>query len=223
MRQSALAYEKTPLREYIDEQRRDELARKYFLAISKICDARDPVTACREKFAAIVLKLASYQVLVIPPEPENDPSGLRGQPGISGELAAHLDELFEKNDGLRSAKFHAPGSKSGQDNYRLVQKWYWETYWWLETLNTTRSELGDSIADKDWFRPFLHAACAHHEHVYRWELDLSPAFEASIAGEASTAYSMFADIVLSGAKDPAVEWRNYYRQSGIPMPEFEHS
>jgi len=223
MRQSALTFEQIPLRDFIDEQRREELARKFFLEISKICNARDPVTACRDQFATIVLKLASYQVLVIPPEPENDPSGLRGQPGISGELATHLDVLFRKNDDLRSAKFRVADTKSGQDHCRLVQKWFWETHWWLETLNATRIELGDSNPDNDWFWPFLHAACAHHEHVYRWELELRPAFDDSIAGEASTAYSMFADIVLSGAKDPAEEWRNYYSNSGIPMPVFKPS
>jgi len=170
-----------------------------------------------------VLKLASYQVLVIPPEPDDDPSGLRGQPGVSGELTAHLEALFRKNDDLRSAIFNANVTESGKDLLILVQQRYWETSWWLETLNATRIELGDSITENDWYPPFLHAACAHHEHVYRWELELPPAFEDSIAADASTAYSMFADIVLSGTKDPADEWRNYYCESGIPMPALQHS
>jgi hypothetical protein len=31
---------------------------------------------------------------------------------------------------------------------------------------------------------------------------------------------MFTDIVVSGAKDPAAEWREYYSNSDIPMPDF---
>jgi hypothetical protein len=42
------------------------------------------------------------------------------------------------------------------------------------------------------------------------------------ASLAPTAYSILADIVLSGAKDPDLEWRDYYKDSNIPIPDFDH-
>ena len=87
----------------------------------------------------------------------------------------------------------------------------------------TRLELGDWIADGDWKQAFLHAASVTCEDVYRWELELPAAFEESIAREAATAYSLFTDIVLSGAENPALEWRDYHQNSGIPFPDFERS
>ncbi len=70
--------------------------------------------------------------------------------------------------------------------------------------------------------PFKHATCANYEHVYRREADLPPAFDEDTASLAPTASSIFTDIVLSGAKDPDLEWRDYYKDSNIPIPEFDH-
>ena len=68
--------------------------------------------------------------------------------------------------------------------------------------------------------PFLHATCVRQEHVYRWDLELPPAFEENIAREAANAYAVFTDIVVSGAADPAAEWRIYCAGSNVPMPDF---
>ncbi|MBT8131804.1 MAG: hypothetical protein KJO35_06020, partial [Gammaproteobacteria bacterium] len=81
--------------------------------------------------------------------------------------------------------------------------------------------LGDWVEGTDWKQAFLHAAAVNCEHQYRWELELPSAFDETIAKEAATAYSVFTDIVVSGAKNPAAEWRDYYHDSGIPMPNFE--
>ncbi len=70
--------------------------------------------------------------------------------------------------------------------------------------------------------PFKHAACANYEHIYRREAGLPPAFDEDTAALAPTAYSIFTDIVLSGAKDPDLEWREYYKDSNIPIPKFDH-
>ena len=103
VKRSARVYEQIPLRDFIDEARRSQLARELFLEVNAICNTIDPVVACRDRFAATVLQLAMFQVLMIPPPPEDDPSGLRGQPGISGQLKEHLAALSLKNDDLRSA------------------------------------------------------------------------------------------------------------------------
>jgi hypothetical protein len=102
VKKAAVIYDQIPLRDYISEETRFELSRQLFLEINGICNAADPVLACRDKLAKTMLKFASYQVLVIPPAPEEDPSGLRGQPGITGELKARLDQLVQRNDELRA-------------------------------------------------------------------------------------------------------------------------
>jgi hypothetical protein len=219
VRESALIYDRIPLRNFIGEARRAELGRELYLEINRICNSRQPAAICREKYAAAMLDMASFQVLMIPPSPQKDVFELRGQPGITGELSSYLVELFKKNDRLRAAMFGEEGIIDHADYWQLLQRLYWESVWLLETLNVARIELGDSIAGECWHEMFLHAACVNAEHGYRWDLELPAAFDASISKKASNAYSMFTDIVMSGAADPAAEWREYYQGSGIPMPD----
>ncbi|MGI9206275.1 MAG: hypothetical protein ACR2Q3_19830 [Woeseiaceae bacterium] len=222
--QSAVVYSQIPLHQFIDEQMRLELARKLFLEINDICKQRDPIAVCRERFAAVMHRLAAYQVLLVPPPPEKDRFGLSDQPGISGMLGSHLAQLFECNDELRSALFRENERENKDTNspdlWQFAQREYWISYWHLETLDALRVGLDDWDEEADWKQSFLHAAAVNREHQYRWELELPSAFDESIAKEAATAYSMFTDIVVSGAKNPAREWRDYYHDSGIPMPNF---
>jgi hypothetical protein len=79
VKKSAVIYDEISLRDYITEEKRAELGRQLFLEINEICNAANPILACRDKLATTMLKFARYQVLVIPPPPEEDPSGLRGR------------------------------------------------------------------------------------------------------------------------------------------------
>ncbi len=221
--QSARIYSQIPLHQFIDEKRRSILARQLFLEVNDLGRSPDPAARCRERYTAAMLKLAAYQVLMIAPPPEEDHFGLREQPGITGELRQHLAALFESVDELRSALFENDDEQK-PDLWEFVQRQFWESHWRLETLNVARKALAntdkaDAPDRRDWSWAFLHAASVHYEHLYRWELQLPSAFDASIAKEAATAYSVFTDIVLSGADDPAAEWRAYYEKSGIPMPK----
>ncbi len=218
IRASSLIYSRIPLSDFISEVRRSELSREIYLEINRICNSREPATVCRERYAATMLQTASFQVLMIPAHPQADQTGLRGQPGITGELNQHLVDLFRKSDRLRTAMFGEEDIETQADYQDLLERLFWENYWLLETLNAARAELGESESGESWHHLFLHAACVDAENGYRQELELSPAFDADIAKEAANAYSMFTDIVMSGAKDPAKEWRDYYQDSGIPMP-----
>ena len=219
--ESAVIYDRIPLRDFITEQTRSELGRQLFLKINAICNAADPVQACREKLANSMLKFATYQVLVIPPTPEEDPSGLRGQPGITGELKEQLVQIAQKCDGLRTEMLEATDSRSYDALWEVLQRLYWISYWTLETIDAARIELGDVEQGYDWYRSFMHAACANQEHIYRWELEMPPAFSEDVAKLASTAYSIFTDIVLSGEENPAAEWRHYHKDCNIPTPSFD--
>jgi hypothetical protein len=168
-----------------------------------------------------MLKFASYQVLIIPPAPEEDPSGMRGQPGITGQLKERLLQIVQKNDGLRSKMYKATDSRSYEALWEVLQQFYWKSYWFLATFNAARIELSDVEKENDWYRTFMHAACANQEHLYRLELEMPPAFSEDIARAASTAYSVFTDIVLSGEQNPATEWRACHKDFNIPTPTFD--
>ena len=214
---SSAIYNQIPLKDFVDETSRAELARQMYLEINEVCNARDPVTACREKLCVTMLDLAMYQVLIIPPEPEDDVTGLRGEPGISGELKAHLHKLSRTNDELH-ALLSASGVPLTRDSvWDVLQRCYWATFWLLESINAVRMEVGDYDESDDWYRPFMHAAAANSEHLYRRNLDMPSCFDEDVAEIAPTAYSIFTDIVLSGAKNPGLEWREYYKDSNVPF------
>jgi len=221
VQKSAEIYEQTPLRDLISEPDRSDLARELFLEINRICNSGQPIAVCRESLAATMLRFAQYQVLVIPPTPEEDASGLRQQPGISGGLKAHLVELAESAENLRTDLFGLEQSPDFKSVWTAVESLYWKSSWRLETINSVRIEIGDHVKDGDWYRPFMHAACASAEHVYRHNLGLPPALDEDIAKPVSTAYSIYTDIVVSGAVDPDGEWRDYYKDSNIPRPHFD--
>jgi hypothetical protein len=218
VQKSAEIYQRLSLHNFIDRELSDQLARQFYIEIDTVCNARDPLTAIREKLAVSMLQFAVYQVLTIPPEPAADVSGLRSCAGISGELTPHIAELARKNIVLRSDLHEAEDFVDSADLWPIVQTQYWKTFWLLETLNAARQELGDVAKKNDWYRPFMHAACANQENLYRVDLDLPSAFDESIARDAPAAYSIFTDIVVSGAEDPMAEWRDYHPDTLIPEP-----
>jgi hypothetical protein len=220
MQKSAEIYDRIPLSDFISEQERGELSRQLYLDINSICSAANPVSTCRERLATAMLKMASYQVLVIPPPPQSDPTGLRLQPGITGELKEHLVRLSERNGDLRSEIRKRTESADFDVIWQVVQQSYWTAYWVVETFNAARLALDDRTEESDWYQPFMHAACANSEHIYRRDLEMPAAFSADLAQMAANAYSLYTDIILSGAPDPVSEWRDYHKDSDIPVPVF---
>lgn len=218
VRKSAEIYDTLPLNQFIAHEQSDLLARQFYIEIDTVCNARDPQAAIRQRLAVTMLRFAVYQVLTIPPAPDADSSGLRKCAGISGELTPHIAVLARKNIALRSDLHETEHFSDDSDLWRVVQTQYWTACWLLETLNAARKELGDVAKNDDWYRPFMHAACANQENLYRIDLDLPSAFDESIARDAPAAYSIFTDIVVSGAKDPMAEWREYHPDTRIPEP-----
>jgi hypothetical protein len=217
---SSKIYKKTPLGTLIDAAMKDLLARQLFLDTNQICNSIDPVVTCREKLAAAMMRYASFQVLLIPPAPEPDASGLRELPGITGDLGAHLIEIAERNFDLRSELIGLSGKRDPDTILKELQRSFWQAYWFLETFNAARLHLGDSADDSDWYSGFRFAACASYEGRYRGEANLPSAFDDDVASIAPNAYAIFTDIVLAGAEDPVQEWRDYHAGIALPMPDF---
>ncbi len=214
---AAEIFAETPLADLIDERRRKELARVLYLELSEICNASQPKAVCRDKLVRWMLRFAPLQVVMIPPPPEEDASGLRELPGITGELRPRLNDLLEHDADFRSGLGGQPADADAA--WSAVQRSYWEAYWFLEAFNATRIALGDTKSESDWYRPFMHAACVNQEHLYRRELNLPPAFEEDVAQVVVTAFSIYTDVVISGTDDPDSEWNDYYAGLGVPPLE----
>lgn len=218
VQESSEIYTRTPLNRLIDKACADRLAREYFLEINGICNAYEPKTAVREKIATEMLRFALYQVLVMPAKTGDGFNEIRGLAGISGELGEHITKLVPINMALRADVHASDLFNDGADLDRLVEIEYWKNYWLLESINAARRQLGDVTEPDDWYRPFMHAACANQENLYRIDLDLPSAFDEEFSRTAPTAYSIFTDIVVAGAADPLAEWRDYHAGQNIPEP-----
>lgn len=210
-------YSRTPLSELIDAPTQSALSRQLYLDLNDVCNASAPIARCRDKLVETMLSFAPFQVVMIPPPPATDDSGLRDLPGITGELRPRIDELIETDTDLRT-EIGARESDDGPDSvHQALRRSYWETYWFLESFNAVRIRLGDMPDRGDWYRPFMHAACVHQEDIFRRELELPPAFDEDVAQIVVTAFSIYTDVVVSGAEDPDREWHDYCEKTGVPV------
>jgi hypothetical protein len=220
---SALIFQTLPEKQHLDETARKRLARQLYLDLHEVFNAASPVDALRQKIAEAMLRYSLIQVLLIPPVPEADASGLRGLPGITGALMQKRDAIIRNSSELHEALYENGADQGGLPIEVLLRRAHAGSSWCVQTFDAVRKELGDSTTGRDWYRPFLFAVCANQESRYRRDIDMPSAFEPGLAAIAPVAYSLFTDIVLSGAKDPLVEWLAYHRDTGIPMPRFDDS
>ncbi len=194
------------------EQMIKSQAGKMMEEVIKVATSLDPRMANREKLTNCVIEYAQFQVLVIDPPPAEDSTGLRGQPGITGELKAHLFELAQKDKSLRDFMhaFYTP--KDWDDVWNPVLLRYRMAYAWTHVFHVLRSAFDDvNHADgKDWFKPYLAAMCAWQEHQYRNSLGMPPSLDDSRMGADLRALmmSVFMNCVMDGVRYPDLEWRD---------------
>lgn len=196
-----------------------EQATKMMDSVIAIAVSPDPRMANRQRLTECVLELAQFQVLVMEPPPVPDPTGLRDQPGITGELRAHLVELAHKDRGLKEFMHSFEAAETWDDVWNPVLMRYRLLHAWTHVYNNLRSALNDvnPTKEKDWFRPFLAAMCAWQEHDFRKTLGMPPALPTKGKLDAdlhSMMMSSFMNRVLSGVRFPDLEWRH-------SMAEFE--
>ncbi|MFL6709276.1 MAG: hypothetical protein ACJ8HI_13820 [Massilia sp.] len=176
----------------------------------QIANEANPVQALREHLAEAVMEAAKYQVLVIPPEPEEDTAALRGVHGISGELKAHLLELATASKPLRDWLHGFGPVKVWDDVWNPVLFRHWYTLTRANVLSALRQPLDDAhqVRAMDWYRPFLETQCAYQEHVYRealgWPSNL-PGNPAQ-AGLEAIKLSIYVNCVVQGAKYPDLDF-----------------
>lgn len=179
--------------------------------VTKVATNSDPRMANRERLVSCVMELAQFQVLIIDPPPAEDPTGLRGQPGITGELKAHLLELAQKDNSLREFMHAFPTPTNADDVWGPVVGRYRIVNAWTHVHQMLRFAFDDvnHTEGKDWFKPFVAAMCAWQEYQYRELLGMPPAFEGpeTETWKKALKMSFFMQYVLKGARFPDLEWR----------------
>ncbi|MFC0389155.1 hypothetical protein [Muricoccus vinaceus] len=178
--------------------------------VLQMAAAPDRRMANREALVEAVLGMARFQVLVLPPPPEEDPSGLRGQPGITGQLKARVAEIAPLDKELREL-FHAVGSfeeLAPTDIWDGILLRYRIMWAWADLHHSLRQALDDTnpAAGRDWYRPFVAAQCAVEEERFRMMLGMPSAFGGSDHDITSLAYGTFYLRVLDGSRYPDLAW-----------------
>ena len=198
------------IQQQVNAELREDMRAKFIDEGVAIANSENPVMELRTRLAGAVAETARLQVLVMPPPPEVDDTGIRGQYGVSGELKPHLLELATKSKDLREW-LHGFGPISTWDDvWNPVLVRYWITLSRANILSALRSPLEDAhpVASMDWFKPFLATQCGYQEHAYREVLGM-PSSLASNPIDASleaVKLSIFANCVLQGAKYPDLDW-----------------
>lgn len=175
----------------------------------RILNSPDPVAANRQQLAESVSSCAKLQVLMIPPAPEADATGLRGHFGITGELKARILDIIKVD-----AEFESfPDKLDAAQAWNQIQYAYRRAWAYMNIFEGLRHEVGDVHPEQaqDWFRPFFACQCAYTEHVYRSELGMQ-----DVAGLAGSKYGDFRDIVLHGDQYPDLVWGENYPELENP-------
>ena len=160
---SALIFQALPEKRHLDEAARQGLARRLYLDLHEVFNAASPVDAMRQKIAEAMLRYSLFQVLLIPPVPEADATGLRGSPGITGALMQERDALIRNSSELHEALYENGGDQGGLPVELLLHRSHAGSSWCVQTFDAVRKELGDTAAGRDWYRPFMFAVCANQE------------------------------------------------------------
>src|SRR5436309_161836 len=160
-------------------------------------------------------EMAKYQVLVLPSQSDSEEeiTGLRGEPGITGELKAHLQEIAQKDKTIREFAA-ALDNPSPEELFDACLFKYWVSGFLANLFQSTRVALGDyhPSVDKDWYRPFVAAICAWEEYNFRRAIGLPDvlATQDGLGSMAALKYSIYANIVMSGTKYPNFESEEEY-------------
>ena len=175
-----------------------------------IASSPNPLMANRERLAAQLFEYARFQAIVLEPAPASDPTGLRGQPGITGEIRAHALERVKVDKELQEFMHGIDEPKNLDELVGILSARYRVLFAWTHVFHTLRFDFDDvnQATDKDWFKPFVAVMCAWHEHHFRHLLGLPHSLPgtSSDADVASLYLSGFVECVNSEAKYPDLEW-----------------
>jgi hypothetical protein len=203
------------LGKFASQNFKEELAGDILKEVSEVIVSEDRLMANREKLSAAVLMMVKYQILILPSEQddEEEVTGLRGKPGISGELKSHILEISEKDKEIKELAW-ALDNPTEKDIYEACLFRYWAWGLRAQVFQTLRIQLKDHHpkAEKDWYRPFVEAMCAWEEHNYREAIGLPDILSGQdeFGSIAALKYSTFMNMVMDGTRYPNLEFQEYY-------------
>jgi hypothetical protein len=191
----------------------ENVARQMMDRVVTVATAHDPLMANRQELGGMTVAAANFQVLVLDPAPADDPTGLRGLLGITGELRRYLPDVAKSDDELQEILHGLPGEPTADDIYSICLTRYRQLHALAHVHHTLRMPLDDfnPNMEKDWFRPFFLCACGASEQHYRLQVGLPATLDPMEALKCST----FMNIVVRGDKYPDLEWERSY---GQPVP-----
>lgn len=178
-----------------------DIARQLMSEVLLVAKAQNSFLENRKTLAWAVNELAMMQVLVIQPEPKDDPSHLRGSPGISGNLSSSMADLCDQNHYLKSW-IHNNGLSNLQEIQEAIVLRHLVANAMANIFNHVRKAVGDMppTQQKDWFPTYLYIQCAIWESVFRKDLGLS----LDLTEEALGVMREVEATVMSGAKPPII-------------------
>lgn len=178
--------------------------------VIRIATSPDPRMANRERLAAQVTEYAAFLVLILDPAVP-DPNKLRGRPGITGELSAHLLDLMDKDEGLREFMHGIDRPSSAEDASAIVHARFRVVHAWTHLFQMLRTAFDDlnHAEGKDWFRPFVAAMCAWRENIYRSNSGMPPSLPLLV----TLCLSGWAECVTANVRYPDLEWHDRWKRT----------
>lgn len=211
---------KTYIGKFLSNESKEKLTVEIMVKVARVLMADDPIMENRIYLCNWVSHMAQFGVLVMPLAPNKDYTGLRGKPGITGELRNHLLKLAEKDKYLNKFVWSSTVDLSVgtyEENLfemYLLQSCIGEVN--VHIANLLRCWLGDYHTDKekDWFEKFLEIEFAWYESIYRNTIGLDDVLEiqSGMGVLAALKYSVFKDLILNGEQYPNYNWESKFKQ-----------
>lgn len=169
----------------------------------------NPVQAVRMRIINLMAETAKFQVLVIPPYPEVDTTGLRAHEGITGELKSVIPKLAKLDKNLEEFfySFEETQTVPGDMQDSVLIR-YWILHLFLHTYNQVRISLGDyhKNKQKDWFIPCYTSICIWQESLYRDELGMPTAIQGNNPDWKALMHSSWINRIEEGHRELLLEW-----------------
>jgi len=197
------------LGKYWSEDGKARLTNQILTDIQEALSQPNPVQATRMRILALMLETAKFQVLVIPPSPESDSTGIRDYEGVTGELKASIPELVKEDDELEEFFYgldETPTTPS--DMWDVVLRRYWVLHLYMNTYNLVRIALDDWHKEekKDWFLPCYISMCIWQEDQYRKKLGMPSAISGDHPDWKALMHSTWKNRLEEGDKEVRLAW-----------------
>jgi hypothetical protein len=187
-------------------------------------NSRDPKIECRKLLVGWALVNSDYTVMMVPPFPEQDWTGLRGLQGISGELWEHRVELVQTYEPLRDITHGVSYQVNKTAAADAILVLATQAGYLVNMANTARIGLDDyhHDLDLDWFHPMRYSFRVWAENQLRKLIALPTSDDEDMAALLHS--SMMAD-VIGGSRFPDVTFRERYRdrikEGSLSLPRFK--